>query len=350
VNKPFVVCKDPHSADSPQSHCKDGTVTTTPPIIFIIFNRPETTSQVFETIRAAKPRKLLVVADGPRSNRPDDAQKCAEARAIIDGVDWDCEVHRNFSETNLGCGRRASSGVTWAFELVDRGIILEDDTLPSASFFPYCADLLDRYESDERVMAVSGNNYLFGNAEVEDSYYFSIYPHMWGWATWRRAWAKYDLDMTRWPEIRDRRLFDQHFPTLIERYYWESIFQHVYDGNIDTWDYQWFYSIWAHSGLCVHPARNLVRNLGFHPDATHTTNPDSVYCTLDAEELDLPLTHPADVFVDSDKDELEARLRTARTKGLPYALDKYISMLKVLVKRTTGRGQWPNPGLLVRGG
>lgn len=323
-------------------------MTATLPVIFIIFNRPDTTRQVFETIRAAKPTQLLVIADGPRADRPREAEKCAETRAIIDGVDWDCEVLRNFSETNLGVCQRISSGMTWGFELVDRAIILEDDCVPSASFFPYCAELLDRYESDERVMMISGGNYLFGRAETADSYYFSRYPECWGWATWRRAWAKYDLEMTHWPEIRDRKLFDQYFPTTLERYYWESTFQHVYDGKINSWGYRWVYSVWANSGLSIAPARNLVRNIGFGADATNTKW-DSVYtaaASQRAEELDLPLTHPAILLASSDKDEIEASIRAARTKGLLIALNRYISMLKIRVRRSTGRGQWPDPGLL----
>jgi hypothetical protein len=306
-------------------------VTTTLPVIFAIFNRPDTTRQVFETIRAAKPRKLLVIADGPRANRPGEAENCAATRAIIDGVDWDCEVLRNFSETNMGCCLRISSGITWAFELVDKAIILEDDCVPSASFFPYCADLLDRYENDERVMQVSGNNFLFGHAETADSYYFSRYVHGWGWATWRRAWTKYDLDMTHWPVIRDRNLFDQYFPKMIERYYWKSIFQHVYDGNIDSWGYRWVYSIWANSGLSIAPARNLVRNIGFGTEAAHTKRHNS-YSSLGAEELDLPLTHPATLLASSDEDQLEARLR-------PQRLCEYSFVLKPLVRRAMGCGR-----------
>jgi hypothetical protein len=313
-------------------------VTTTPPIIFIIFNRPDTTRQVFETIRAAKPEKLLVVADGPRANKPGEAEKCAATREIIDGVDWDCEVQKNFSETNMGCRLRVSSGITWAFEQVDRAIILEDDCVPSSSFFQYCAELLDRYESDERVMMVSGDNHLFGRATTSDSYYFSRYPHVWGWATWRRAWAKYDLNMTNWPNIRDRKLFDQYLPRRSERYDWESVFQSVYDGNIDTWDYQWVYSIWANSGLCVAPARNLVSNIGFHAEATHTKG-DTVYSSLDAEELEWPLTHPETLLASFDKDQLEARLRVAHSNASPLRFNTATSALKLLAKRTMRRGQ-----------
>lgn len=311
-------------------------MTSTPPVIFIIFNRTDTAKQTFEAIRGARPSKLLVIADGPRSNEAGEAEKCAATRAIIDEVDWDCEVHRNFSDTNMGIRRRVSSGISWAFDLVDQAVILEHDCVPSSSFFSYCAGLLDRYESDERVMMISGQNHLFGHAGTTDSYYFSRYPHvMWGWATWRRAWAKYDVDMTEWPEIREKKLFDQYFSTRRERYYWESIFQYaVHDGKVDTWDYQWFYSMWANSGLCVTPARNLVRNIGLDDQATHTnTKYDKVYSLLKAEELPLPLSHPANVLASFDKDELEAKLRFAyHTKGLLGVVFRYME-LKVFVSR-----------------
>lgn len=313
-------------------------MTTTPPIIFIIFNRPDTTRQVFETIRAAKPEKLLVVADGPRTNRPGEAEKCAATREIVNEVDWDCEVQKNFSDTNLGCRLRVSSGITWAFDQVDKAIILEDDCVASTSFFQYCAELLDRYESDERIMMISGDNHLFGRATTSDSYYFSRYAHVWGWATWRRAWAKYDLNMTHWPEIRDRRLFDQYLPRLSERYQWESVFQSVYDGHIDTWDYQWVYSVWANSGLCVAPARNLVRNIGFHEAATHTTG-DTIYSSLAAEELEWPLSHPATSLASFDKDEIEAKLRVAHSSSSPLRLNNAAAAVKLLARRTMRRGQ-----------
>lgn len=310
-------------------------MTNTPPVIFMIFNRPETAKEVFESIRAARPSTLLVIADGPRTNKPGESEKCAAARALIDGVDWDCEVHRNFSESNLGTRDRISSGISWAFGLVDRAIILEDDCVPSPSFFHYCADLLDRYQSDERVMMISGNNHLFGHAEIEDSYYFSRFPHIWGWATWRRAWEKYDVDMTLWPEIRERELFDQYFLKRSERYHWEGIFEYiVFRGRVETWAWRWFYSIWANSGLCATPSRNLVQNIGVHSGATHThTKWDKIYSTLNADELDTPLTHPKNVLASSDLDELEVRLRNKyHSKGLLYLTNKYLEINVALAR------------------
>ncbi|WP_232003553.1 methyltransferase type 11 [Mycobacterium sp. 1465703.0] len=315
-------------------------MTTTSPVIFMIFNRPDTARQAFESIRAARPQKLFVIADGPRANRPEEAEKCEATRAIIDEVDWECDVHRNFAEANMGIRDRISSGITWAFEQVDRAIILEDDCVPSPSFFPYCAELLDRYEEDERVMMISGNNHLFGHAETADSYYFSRYPHYWGWATWRRAWEKYDMNMTQWPAIRDRKLFDQYFSKMTERYYWEAILEMVYRDKVDTWAWRWVYSIWANSGLCATPARNLVHNVGFAADATHThTKWDRVYSALTAEELTSPLTHPATVLANFDLDSLEARLRVAyHSTGLLYIWDR-LQVLKTLVRRARRRIQ-----------
>ncbi len=323
-------------------------MTTTPPVIFIIFNRTDTARKTFEAIRAERPGKLLVIADGPRADKPGETDKCAATRAIIDEVDWDCEVQTNFSEVNMGIRRRISSGLAWAFELVDKAIILEHDCVPSPSFFSYCAELLDRYQDDERIMMISGQNHLFGRAEIDQSYYFSRYPHvMWGWATWRRAWANYDVDMTHWPIIRDTKLFDQYFPSRRECYYWESIFEFaVYDGKVDTWDYQWFYSMWANSGLCITPARNLVRNIGLDAEATHTnTKYDKIYSSLRAETLELPLTHPVSVMASSDKDEIESKLRfRLHTKGLLGAYFNYLAA-KVLCRRAIRRLNSPRRNL-----
>jgi hypothetical protein len=231
----------------------------------------------------------------------------------------------------MGCKARVASGIGRAFEEVDGAIILEDDCVPSPSFFRYCGELLELYAEDERVMVVSGDNQLFGAAKVEDSFYFSRLPHMWGWATWRRAWALCDLEMRLWPEIRARGLLKQYFRRESERYYWDSLLQYVYEGRIDTWDYQWNLSIWANSGLCAVPARNLVRNIGFDADATHTKG-DSAYARLSAEELGFPLSHPSTILARSDLDEVESRLRAAHSGGLPYPLKRLASAVKRAVR------------------
>jgi hypothetical protein len=164
-------------------------------VALIIFNRTDTTKKVFEVLRQVKPAKLLVIADAPRHNYPDDIEKCAATRQIIEQVDWNCQVIKNYSEKNLGNKLRISTGLNWVFEQVEQAIILEDDCLPHPSFLPFCEDLLDKYQDDQRIMTRSGNNFQFGRKRTEYSYYFSRYTLIWGWATWRRAWQHYDAEM-----------------------------------------------------------------------------------------------------------------------------------------------------------
>lgn len=301
------------------------------PVIIIVFNRPEPSKRVMEAVRAERPRRLFIVADGPRPGKPGEAERCAATRAIADAVDWDCDVVRDFSAVNLGCKARVASGIGRAFESVDRAIILEDDCVPSRSFFRFCESMLDRYAEDERVMVVSGDNHLFGSADPGKSYYFSRYAHMWGWATWRRAWSLCDLGMKSWPEVRRLGLLNQYFSRPGERYYWDSLLQYVYEGNIDTWDYQWLFSIWMNGGLSAVPRRNLVRNIGFNADATHTRG-DSAYAAIAAEELDFPLDHPSIAMARSDLDEIEARIRASISGTLPYPLNRLASAFKRALK------------------
>ncbi|EDX86131.1 hypothetical protein S7335_3834 [Synechococcus sp. PCC 7335] len=271
-------------------------------VIFLIFNRPETTKKVFERIREAQPSQLFIVADGPRLDRFEDKERCKEARRIAEQVDWDCQVFRNFSETNLGCKARVESGLSWAFEEIDRAIILEDDCLPDASFFRFCSELLDYYENDERVMAISGNNFQFGCERTKDSYYFSRYPHCWGWATWKRAWRHYDADMQFWPQVKqDNRLKDIFYGrTAIS--YWHSIFQRTYTGDIDSWDYVWTLACWLQSGLCILPKNNLVSNIGFAADGTHLTYAKSPFSNMSTTEMTFPLKHPSIVLRNDQAD------------------------------------------------
>ena len=266
----------------------------TTPVVFMIFNRPENTRQVFERIRAARPGRLLVVADGPRADHPEDNEKCSEARAMTEMVDWDCEVMRNYTPTNLGCKRRISSGIDWAFSLVDETIVLEDDCLPHPSFFRYCSELLDRYRNDERVVAISGDNFQFGRQWTDDSYYFSRYPHAWGWATWRRVWRHYDVAMKSWPQAQSEGWINQIFDDPRVADYWNCNFQSVYEGRIDTWDHQWTYACLRLNGLTALPRVNLISNIGFGAGATHTIR-SSKFSRMPVEELQFPLQHPSDV-------------------------------------------------------
>ncbi|BBB91939.1 MAG TPA: glycosyltransferase family 2 protein [Methylomusa anaerophila] len=289
----------------------------TTPVIFMVFRRPETTRQVFEQIRQVKPKQLLVIADGPRSNRRGEEEECQAVRAVIDTIDWDCELLKNYADSNLGCRSRVAGGLDWAFELVEEAIILEDDCVPHPSFFLYCQELLARYRDDRRVMTISGNNFQFGRRRTPYSYYFSRFPHMWGWATWRRAWQWYDVTMQYWPEIRDGNWLsdimgsmwaewrDRQIYTLIGNQqaleYWQAVFEATYQGEIDTWDYQMTFASWLNNGLHILPDRNLVSNVGFGPEATHTKQ--AAACTaLPAVAMEFPLRHPPYVIRDAQAD------------------------------------------------
>lgn len=242
------------------------------PVVFLIFNRPELTARVFERIAAARPEKLLVVADGPRVDRLGEKEKVAAARAIIDRVDWPCEVATNYSAENLGCKRRVSSGLSWAFEQVEEAIILEDDCVPDPTFFLYCEQLLARYRHDERIMAISGNNFQTGRRWGPDSYFFSKYFHCWGWASWRRVWKLYDVSMPTWPEFLAVGGLSQACDSLAEEDYWYRILDREYRGLIDSWAYAFMYLCLRQRGLAVLPNENLISNIGFDADATHTAN------------------------------------------------------------------------------
>lgn len=273
------------------------------PVAFLVFNRPDTTEKVFEEIRRARPPRLLVVADGPRPDKPGEAEKCEAARAIIERVDWPCEVLTNYSDVNLGCKRRVSSGLDWVFDTVEEAIILEDDCLPHPTFFRFCEELLEKYRDDERVMMISGDNFQFGRKRTEYSYYFSRYVHIWGWASWRRAWKYYDVDMKLWPDIRDGRWLYDVLGDKKAVSYWSNIFEKVYKGKIDTWDYQWLFTNWVHNALAVMPNVNLVSNIGFGVEATRTTIKNK-FSDIAVEKMKFPLLHPPYIIRDTKADIL----------------------------------------------
>jgi len=272
------------------------------PVAFFIFNRPETTARVFEAIRQARPPMLLVVADGPRSDHPDDVEKCAAARSVIDRVDWDCEVLTNFSDTNMGCKRRISSGLDWVFSIVEAAIILEDDCLPGMDFFRFCDELLVRYAHDTRIGMISGNNFGFKLYDNTLSYCFSKHGLIWGWATWKRAWQKYHdvkcLSEEELQLIKSNISDNQEFVNT----WWEGA-QAALQGKLDTWDYLWGVARYANNFLTIRPKVNLVANIGFGETATRTKGrPNPQY--LDIGKLEFPLTHPKIVVPDPIADKM----------------------------------------------
>lgn len=271
------------------------------PVAFLIFNRPDLTEQVFAAIAQAKPKKLFVIADGPRF--PEEEAKCKKTREVIQKVDWDCEVLTDFSDQNLGCGRRLASGFDWVFSQVEEAIFLEDDTLPSPSFFSFCEEMLERYRHDERVMHINGDNSV-NQDRTDDSYYFSKYMHIWGWASWRRAWHHYDYFMKTWQNFKEAGLLEYIFEDSYEQKYWIKILDQMYEDPqiIDTWDYQWTYACWSQGGLSIAPNKNLISNLGFNrPDSAHTVGDDPRAKLLTAEIMEIK--HPQFVVRHQEADQ-----------------------------------------------
>lgn len=267
----------------------------TAPIAMIVFNRPETTRRVFASVAAARPERLFLVADGPRADRVGEAERCAEVRRIMTAVDWPCRVETNFAEENMGCRSRVISGLNWVFEQVEEAIILEDDCLPDATFFPYCTELLKRYRDAEQVAYISGFNPLESDYALRTSYAFSDVVCLWGWATWRRAWRHLDEHMATWPEAKASGMLTQRFPNKRVAAYWSGVFDKMWEGRgPNTWDYQWVYECWRQKWLAAFPERNLVQNIGFGADATHTTQEDSPLA-LSSGSLAFPLLHPEEI-------------------------------------------------------
>jgi hypothetical protein len=275
-------------------------------VAFFIFNRPDTTHRVFDEIRRARPSKLLVVADGPRADRLGEAEKCRATRSVVERVDWPCEVLTNFSEVNLGCKRRISSGLDWVFENVEQAIILEDDCLPHPTFFRYCEELLKRYADNPRIMVINGTNYHDGKAATADSYSFYRYPHVWGWATWRRAWKEYDVTMSRWPVMRAKSWLADNVADKEVVAFWTRYFDKVHAGEIDTWDYQLTFMCLASEGLCVVPGRNMISNIGFGADASRTKK-KNVLSELPVSAMEFPLRHPSALVRNASAETLTER-------------------------------------------
>jgi hypothetical protein len=270
------------------------------PVVLIVFNRPHLTEAVFAAIAAARPRTLFVIADGPRF--PEEAGKCQAARSVIDRVDWECEVLTSFAAQNLGCRKRIVSGLNWVFSQVEEAIILEDDCVPHESFFRYCETLLDYYRHDERVMEIGGCNFQFGQTRTEYSYYFSRYSHSPGWATWKRAWHHYDEELTMWPRLKGAETWTRMWDDAREMEYWESIFDRVSEGTDTIWDYQWQFAIWYRNGLSAVPNVNLISNIGFGSDATHTRRKRHPLARLPIHSLD-DIRHPPAVTRNCEADQ-----------------------------------------------
>lgn len=278
-------------------------------VLLLIHNRPSETRQVLDAIRLYAPEKLYVVADGPRNEIPGEKSMCDEARSVIQEVDWRCQIFTLFRDTNLGCRLSVSGGIDWFFENEEKGIILEDDTLPDPSFFYFCEENLERYAPEESVAMISGNNFTECRAPNGESYFFAPFGGIWGWATWRRAWKNYDQEMGWARAGQESRVFSRLGVNRRAKSYWRWAYSALNANLFDTWDFQWTFSIADRGQLVVVPSLNLVSNIGFGPHATHTrTKGSSRFVRKYA--LELPLTHPNEIV-----ESLEFQL--AHSRQLP---------------------------------
>ena len=274
---------------------------TSSAVLLIIFNRPALAQKIFEQVKAARPSRLYVAADGPRHHVTGEAELCAQSRSITGEVDWLCEVKTLFQTDNLGCKEAVSSAITWFFEHEEEGIILEDDCLPANSFFRFCDDMLNRYRSDTRIRHISGCNLQHGQTRGEASYYFSNMTHVWGWAGWRRVWKDYDKDLKRYDEAGVKDKLQNIFNNAMLADDWAAIFRRLKAGEIDTWDYQLAFLNFFNNSLSVIPNCNLISNIGFGLDSTHTHNVKDKNANIPLMEIG-EIVHPLYVLPDKQAD------------------------------------------------
>lgn len=297
------------------------------PVLFLIFNRPDNTRRISDAINAYQPEQLFIAADGPRADKPGEAELCALARAIATEISWKCEIKTLFRSQNLGCKEAVSNAITWFFDHVDEGIILEDDCLPDSSFFPFCAELLEKYRDNEQVMSISGSNLLGKSGNNQLQSYFRGHGGIWGWATWKRAWMRYDITMKGWPQTKTKRKIRYAIGTRewYDTYY--SMFESSYDGTLDTWDIQWFYSILINDGIAINPSVNLVKNIGFEA-GTHTNSTDNPVASLPLYAISFPLKHTADLSLDTGHLELMYHAINIRPAGKRSLIRRIFDLLQ----------------------
>lgn len=304
-------------------------------VLFLVFNRLETTKVVFESIRRAKPKKLYISSDGSRESRINEDEKVKEVRDyLLSNIDWPCDVKTLFREKNLGCKYAVSSAIDWFFKQESMGIILEDDCLPSQSFFFFCQDLLEKYKDDMRVWHISGDNFQDDNIRGEADYYFSRYNHVWGWASWADRWSKYDVEINSFPLFEQDKQIKNTWSNNKLQKYWLGLFSQVYNNRIDTWDYQWTYTCWLHTGASILPNKNMIKNIGFGEDATHTIDKNSQMSNLKAFDLLFPLKYNEHVVLDDEADKYTTKKMFAKPNICFRLINKISRMImgKNLVK------------------
>lgn len=303
--------------------CLNDTFST--PILFLIFNRPDLTARVFQRIKEIRPKQLFIAADGPRHNRPTEPSLCLQTRDVVATIDWPCEVFHLYRNDNLGCKIAVSSAISWFFDHVESGIILEDDCLPDPSFFTYCAELLNHYKDHSEIAMIGGSQCIPPRllSHIKESYYFSKYPQIWGWATWRRSWQQYDVTLSKWNGSLDT--FSNIKNKRCKRHFSKK-FDSVKSGANDTWDYQFVHHCFDSKSLVISPAINLIENIGFDERATHTTHAASPQTTPKAYPITFPLSHPIIKSIHSKFDQLTElhvfRIPNHRWTSLKWSIAK----------------------------
>lgn len=294
------------------------------PILFVVFNRPEETRRVWERIKRFQPRTLFVAGDGPRANSLEDQLLCAEVRALCEDVDWECDVKFLWREENIGVEWGVKEAIDWCFQYVDRLAILEDDCLPSSSFFMFCDDMLTRFETDENVMLVSGFNAAGSWKHKQFDYFFAHTGGIWGWATWRRAWDHYSHDM---PGL-EMQIASRFFRKTLGRHLGkvrEQQFMDTKEGRVSTWGYRWAHARHVAGGVAVVPTVSLIENIGFSETATHTKK-DPNYGRISAQELTFPLRPSPRNLPDMRYDRIFFPSRTRRlTRKLRYLIQSFLT-------------------------
>jgi hypothetical protein len=313
------------------------------PVLFMIFNRPDTTARVFEEIRKARPKYLFIAADGPRANQQGEIEKCEHARKIAMQIDWPCQVKTLFRDKNMGCGLAPAENITWFFTHVEQGIILEDDCLPHPSFFRFCQELLSHYKDNIKVFQISGDNFQHGRIRGKGSYYFSKYTHICGWATWRNRWQYYDFSLEKAEEYKKTLLIERKCMQKSETAFWYRKLDMLSAGKrSDIWDYQWMFACWNMGGVSAVSNVNLISNIGFGSEATHTVNFNPQVANLPAYEIGV-INHVQEVQEDKNADyytffksgaffipTINDKIRWKIRAMLPLSIRSLLSKAKIL--------------------
>ena len=307
-----------------------------PPVLILAFNRPDTTARVIAALREVRPEKVFLAVDGARAGRPRELESVSQVRRLAATLDWGCEVKTLFRDVNLGCKVAVSEAITWFFDQVEAGIVLEDDCIAHASFFPFAAELLERYKDDDHIALISGNNFQFGQMQTEYSYYFSRYNHIWGWASWRRAWRLYDHRMSAWPGLRERGWLEDFLQDSVAASYWKGMFDETHSEQNLSWAFRWTFACWANGALTALPNVNLVSNVGFGADSTHTFFRGRV-AAMPTEPMQFPLHHPPSIVRHGPADDATEKVLFSRARPVLRKLKRIARALGIRRARADER-------------